>query len=116
MTFEDDYVFGAISNSLSVGGIVKYREAAVKLNDGMFEVFLIKNPTNIIQLQNILDAIITGELAGENIEFFHTKRIKIIGGRDVSWTLDGEFAPGRDEITIENIPSALWLVAPNNNK
>ena len=115
-TVEDDYVFGAISNSLSVGGIVKFKQNAVKLNDGFFEVFLIKTPNNILQLQNILDGLLRGDLTRERMEFFHTKKLKVSGGKGVSWTLDGEFAFGQDEMTIENVPSALWLVSPENNK
>ena len=111
-TVEDNFIFGAVSNSLSVGGIVKFKENLVKLNDGFFEVFLIRNPKNILQLQNVLDGILRGDLNREQMEFFHTKRLKVTGGRGVSWTLDGEFAPGKDEIIIENIPSALWLVSP----
>lgn len=115
-TVEDDFIFGAVSNSMSVGGIVKYKENVVKLNDGMFEVFLVKNPKNILQLQNVLDGILRGDLTREQMEFFHTNRLKVTGGKGVSWTLDGEFAPGRDELIIENIPSALWLVAPKDEK
>ena len=48
---EGDYLFGAISNSLSVGGIVKYDKTPVGLNDGLFEIILIKNPDNIVKLQ-----------------------------------------------------------------
>ena len=115
-TVEDDFIFGAVSNSMSVGGIVKYKESVVKLNDGLFEVFLIRNPKNILQFQNILDGVLRGDLTREQMEFFHTKRLKVTGGRGVSWTLDGEFAPGKDELIIENVPSALWLVAPGNQK
>ncbi|MBO4432515.1 MAG: diacylglycerol kinase family lipid kinase [Clostridia bacterium] len=115
-TVEGDYVFGAISNSLSVGGIVKFKENVVKLNDGFFEVFLIKNPTNILQLQNVIDGILRADLNRENMEFFHTKKLKVTGGKGVSWTLDGEFAFGKDDLIIENIPSALWLVSPEDRK
>ena len=115
-TVEDDFIFGAVSNSMSVGGIVKYKESVVKLNDGLFEVFLIRNPKNILQFQSILDGVLRGDLTREQMEFFHTKQLKVTGGRGVSWTLDGEFAPGKDELIIENVPSALWLVAPGNQK
>lgn len=115
-TIEDDFLFGAVSNSMSVGGIVKFKENLVKLNDGLFEVLLIRNPKNILQLQNILDGILRGDLEREQIEFFHTKKITVTGGRGVAWTLDGEFAPGKDELVIENIPSALWLVSPEEEK
>ena len=115
-TVEGDFIFGAVSNSLSVGGIVKFKENVVKLNDGLFEVFLIRNPKNILKLQNTIDGILRGDLNREQMEFFHTKRLKVTGGRGVSWTLDGEFAAGKEELVIENIPSALWLVSPEEDK
>lgn len=114
-TVEDDFIFGAVSNSLSVGGIVKFKENVVHLNDGLFEVLLIRNPKNILQLQNTLDGILRGDLSRERMEFFHTKKLRVSKGKGVSWTLDGEFAFGKDEMMIENIPSALWLVSNNEN-
>ena len=112
-TVEDDFLFGAISNSMSVGGVVKFNEAAVKLNDGEFEVMLIRNPENILKFQSIVDGIIRQDLTKDGIEFFHTKEITVSGGKDVSWTLDGEYSPGEESITISNIHRALHLIVPN---
>ena len=113
---EGDFLFGAITNSMSVGGIVKFDNSLVKLNDGKFEVLLIKNPTTIHQFQSIVDGILRKDLFREGIEFFHTREITITGGADVPWTLDGEFAEGKDTITLTNIPSAIHLTIPNNTK
>lgn len=113
---EGEFLFGAVTNSMSVGGIVKFDETAVKLNDGLFEVVLIRNPDNILKFQNILDGIIRQDLDREGIEFFHTKKITVTGGADIAWTLDGEYAPGADKIVIENIPSALHLIVPPQKK
>ncbi len=112
-TVEGDFLFGAVSNSMSVGGIVKFDEAVVELNDGEFEVLLIRSPDNILKLQPIIDGIIKKDLNRNGIEFFHTKKIKVTGGADVSWTLDGEFAQGADEITITNLAHAIHLTVPN---
>lgn len=111
---EGEFLFGAISNSMSVGGIVKFNEATVKLNDGFFEVVLIKKPENIAEFQSIIDGIIRQDLDRKGIEFFHTKSIIVSGGPDVSWTLDGEFAEGKEEIKIENIHSAIKLIVPES--
>lgn len=110
---EDDFLFGAISNSMSVGGIVKFSDTIVKLNDGKFEVLLIKNPTTILQFQSIVDGILRKDLSRDGIEFFHTSEITVTGGKNVPWTLDGEFSEGKDSITLTNIPSALHLVVPH---
>ncbi len=113
---EDDFLFGAVSNSMSVGGIVKFNDSVVKLNDGKFEVLLIKNPTTILQFQSIVDGILRKDLTRNGIEFFHTNEITVTGGADVPWTLDGEFSSGKDEITLSNIPSAIHLIVPSNTE
>lgn len=112
---EGDYLFGAISNSMSVGGVVKFKENLVKLNDGLFEIVLIKNPASISQFSSIVDGILRKDLTHDGIEFFHTNEITVIGGENIDWTLDGEFSPGSDTVTIINIPSALRLIIPNHD-
>ncbi len=112
--FEDDYIFGAISNSMSVGGIVKFSDTTVKLNDGKFEVLLIKKPANLVVLQSIIDGILRRDLDRDGIEFLHAEKIKVLKSSPVSWTLDGEFAEGKDETVIENIHSSINFIVPNN--
>ncbi len=109
---EGDFLFGAISNSMSVGGIVKFDESKVKLNDGLFEVLLIRKPDNILKLQPLVDGILRQELDREGMEFFHTKEITVLGGKEVSWTLDGEFAEGEETVKISNINNAINLIVP----
>lgn len=109
---EGDFLFGAISNSMSVGGIVKFDDSVVKLNDGLFEVLLIRNPDNVLKLQPLIDGIIKKEFNREGIEFFHTREITVSGGSEVSWTLDGEYAAGAESITVTNINNAIDLIVP----
>lgn len=109
---EGDFLFGAISNSLSVGGIVKYDKAAVELNDGMFEVLLIRNPDNILKLQPLIDGILKHEFDREGIEFFRTKKLTIETDEDVSWTLDGEYAKGENIMEVSNIHNAITFIVP----
>ena len=113
-TVEDDFLFGAVSNSMSVGGIVKFKETVVKLNDGLFEVVLIKKPANIAKLQPVIDGILKQDLDREGIVFLHTKKLTVTGGDGLSWTLDGEYAPGLETTIIENIPSAIHFIVPQN--
>lgn len=110
---EGDYLFGAISNSMSVGGIVKFKEATVKLNDGLFEVMLIKNPSSIMEFQSIVDGILRQDLSRNGIEFFHTDSLTIEGGKNVSWTLDGEYSEGDSVIEVKNIKQAIKFIVPS---
>lgn len=113
---EGDYLFGAVSNSFSLGGVLRFNESVVKLNDGAFELVLIKKPKNLAVLQNILDGLLKKDFNREGIEFFHANEITVIGGKDVSWTLDGEYSPGSEEVTIRNIHSAINLVVPDRDE
>ncbi len=113
---EDDFIFGAISNSMSVGGIVKFKDSVVNLNDGLFEVLLIKNPKSIVQFQSIVDGVLRKDLTRDGIEFFHTSKITVTGSSDIPWTLDGEFAEGKEEISLTNMPSAIHLIVPSNQE
>lgn len=109
---EGDFLFGAVSNSMSVGGIVKFDESVVKLNDGRFEILLIRNPDNILKLQPIIDGILKRDFDKEGIEFFTADSVTVTGGEGLSWTLDGEYAEGGDEIVISNMHNAIELVVP----
>lgn len=109
---EGDFLFGAISNSMSVGGIVKFKESLVKLNDGKFEVLLIRNPDNILGLQPILDGIIRQDFDRSGMEFFSAEKVTVTGGEGLSWTLDGEYAEGKEEITVTNVHNAIELLLP----
>lgn len=115
-TVEGDFLFGAIANSMSVGGIVKFSESSVKLNDGYFEVLLVRNPDNVLKLQPIIDGILRQDLEREGLEFFHTKKVTVTAARDLSWTLDGEFADGDVNIVIENIHNAITLIVPDKGE
>lgn len=109
---EGDFLFGAVSNSMSLGGIVKFDDSVVRLNDGYFEVLLIRNPENVLGYQTLVDGILKKELDREGMEFFHTKEITVIGGEGMSWTLDGEYAEGKETVKITNINNAINLIVP----
>lgn len=111
--YSGNYIFGAITNSLSVGGVVKFDENKIKMNDGLFEVLLIKKPNSLIDLQKILDAILRKDLEGKkNIEFFKASKIKIIGSCEVDWTLDGEHAVSGATTLVQNIQNGITLFLP----
>ena len=117
-TFEGDYIFGAVSNSFSVGGVIKLDRTVVNLSDGQFEVLFVKQPKNPAQLNKILWGLINTDFSdGEVFEFFKTDKITLKMPSDANWTLDGEFEGGQSTVEIENIPSAIHLwYQPENQK
>lgn len=109
---EDDFLFCSVTNSMSVGGILKLDSEMVALNDGRFEVMLVRNPATPIQLSTILHGLTTLDLPNEMIHFFSAKSISVACDRPMEWTLDGERAEGAPSIRMQNLHSAVEIVVP----
>ncbi len=109
-----DYLFGAVSNSFSVGSIVKYKKDSVVLNDGEFEVVLIKKPSSILKLSSIINGILKRDFSCDGIEFFRTKKLIVESESPVAWTLDGEFAEADGTLEIANIQNAITFLIPKD--
>ncbi len=107
---EDDFIFGAVTNSTSVAGIVKLDDSFVDLSDGKFELALIKVPKSISELNKIIHALTTSKFDNGGIEFYKTSSVKFYSNDDIDWTLDGEFAKGESVVNIENIHNAVTFV------
>jgi diacylglycerol kinase family enzyme len=110
--FEDEFIFCSITNSTSVGGILKLDTQLVALNDGKFEVTLVKNPTNPAQLSTILYGLTTMDIPNEMVKFFSSSRMKITCDPPLEWTLDGEREPATNAVILENLHSAVRIVVP----
>jgi len=111
---EDDFLFCAITNSTSVGGILKLGSDMVGLDDGKFEVMLIRNPATPMQLSSILHGITTMEVPNEMVRFFTAQRISVTSEEPMEWTLDGERADGGERTEMENLHAAVQIVLPGS--
>ncbi len=109
---EDDFIFGTISNSMSVGGVVHYDETVVELSDGLFEVLLLHYPKNLNDFNNLISAILTRDLNKNGITFLQTSKITVQDAGNVEWTLDGEYVPPQDTINIKNLHRAINFIVP----
>lgn len=109
---EDEFIFCSITNSTSVGGILKLDTELVALNDGKFEVTLVRNPINPAQLSVILHGLTTMDIPNEMIHFFSSEKIRITCDNPVEWTLDGEREPATSEALVENLHGVVRLMIP----
>ena len=113
-TFEDDYIFGAVTNSTSMGGIVKLDEGLVDMSDGRFEMLLVKNPRDLIEIAEIVRAVTESDFSDEEqFVFLSGSDFLIHNPEMVDWTLDGEYQKGTAEIRIKNLRHALTLMVNN---
>jgi YegS/Rv2252/BmrU family lipid kinase len=107
---EDDFLFGAICNSTSVGGILTLPPDRVDMRDGVFEVMLIRAPRNINEIPECLLAVQNQTYNCGMITFRSAKSVKIFTDPFMTWTLDGEKADGYSEILVENLHHAVQIV------
>ena len=114
LMIEDDFVFCSVTNSTSVGGILRLDTQLVALNDGRFEVTMVRNPVNPAQLSSILVGLTTQSVPNDMIHFFSAKKITIECDAPVEWTLDGEREPETDAVRMENLHSAVSIMIPRH--
>ncbi len=110
MTYEDDYIFGAISNSTSIAGILTLKPELVDMSDGMFELLLIKAPQDLIELAEIVRMLTTQNYESDMLTFVNASEFLIHANAETSWTLDGEYQEGCEEIKVENLHHAINLM------
>ncbi len=107
---EDEYIFGAVCNSTSVGGILTLDPNIVDMCDGKFEILLVRAPKSIQELHECVVSILNRTYNCKMITFRTASSVKIQANPKMSWTLDGEKANGADEIKVENLHRRIKLV------
>ena len=107
---QGNYIFGYVSNTTSIGGFTSPLMSRVELNDGLFEVILIKAPLKVYELGEIAAALSRGTVNEKYIEVFQTDRISFSFTDPVHWTLDGEESAPENEVDIHVEPNAMCLM------
>ena len=113
---EEDFIYGMVTNSRSVGGFKNLTGRHVDMNDGLFEVTLIKMPKTPAELQEILRCLVSGEDDTDLIYSFKSRKLTITSEDEVPWTLDGEYGGSHTEVEIENHHQALNLYLKSTKK
>ena len=106
----DEFIYGMITNSNSVGGFDGLISGDVILNDGVFEVTLIKTPKNPMELSEVLACLTNIRTESDMLYTFQTSSIKFTSSESVSWTLDGEYGGDHQTVLIEDCPRALEIL------
>lgn len=108
---EDDFLFGAICNSTSVGGILTLDPKQVDMADGKLEVLLVRSPQSLLELTECIAAVQSQQYNNcEMITFRSGSKIEITADPEMPWTLDGEREGGHEHITVVNKHLAYRLV------
>ena len=106
-----DFIYGVVSNTLSVGGVMSLPKDEVKLDDGKFEVLLVRPPKTPKDWQSILASLNAQKAEREDgaVVGFTAREVSFRCDRPVAWTVDGEFGGEREVTRIRNLPRALTI-------
>lgn len=107
MTLEDDFIFGMVSNSVSVGGFKALTPDGVALDDGLYEVLLVYPVENPMELQWLVNDLLTRNTESNRFVYFRTAHIAFSAQEEVPWTLDGEFGGATRQAEIINHSRAV---------
>jgi diacylglycerol kinase (ATP) len=108
--FKDEFIFGAVTNSTSVAGLLKLDSQDVSLSDGLFELILIRPPESIRETGDIITDILTQKFQHKKVLFMHSREIKFEFDDETAWTRDGEDGGSHKSISVVNHKKALRII------
>ena len=109
-TVDGDFIFGAVCNSTSIGGLMKLDPERVVLDDGKFEMLLVPSPKTAADLQNLVLALLNQQYDAGGLIFRHVTSLHVETDQELPWSLDGEYEPSRPAVDITNCQRALTML------
>ena len=111
---EDDFYFGVILNTNEFGGIIKLDKQPIKLNDGIFDMLLVKEVGGVFDAFSLLHKIRMQNFNNDKMIRLSVSSLKITSNESLAWTIDGEYGGNYKDIEFEVLPSKVNLVADSN--
>ena len=108
--FQGKVLYGSVSNSTSVAGIVRLPETMVSLGDGVSELVLVRDPGNVASFAELVSSVLSERFDSENLLILHTRKARFSFDRPVAWTRDGEAGGEYSDIEIRNIHCPVELI------
>ena len=109
-SFEGDLLYGSLSNSTSVAGIVRLPEEMVSLGDGVSELVLVKDPGSVAAFAELVNSVLSERFDSDKLLILHTKKARFRFDKPVAWTRDGEAGGEVTDITLCNHPRPVQLI------
>ncbi len=111
---EDEFIFGMVTNSRSVGGFKGIVGRDIVFDDGEFEVTLIKMPKNPIELNEIVASLLIKQIDSKHMYSFKSGNVQFESLEEIPWTLDGEFGGEHDKVIVKNKKQGLQIMVRDN--
>lgn len=109
---EGDYIFGAVVNTISVGGIFRLDENDFWLDDGLFEIVLVSSIDRVTQIPIMIRKLQKHEYDGKRVILIKTDKVKFTSDRPIGWLVDGEYGGDFTTASVENLHRAISVCSP----
>lgn len=108
---EGSFIYGMVSNTVSVGGVLGLPKEEVALDDGLLEAILVREPQNAAQLSAALLALSSQSYTPESgVIGLHSSHYRVTCDEAVPLTLDGEFGGEHREAEIAAVNQPIQIV------
>ena len=116
-TIEGEFIYGMVTNTVSVGGFKGLINQNVSLSDGLFEVLLIRMPKTPLEFSSIVTGLLMREEETSDLIYkFKASELHIEAQEPVDWVLDGEFGGSKTAVSIRNLPRQIEILCPEPGK
>lgn len=110
-TVEDDFLFGMVANTTSIGGM-HIRSQDICLNDGLSEVILVKASSAPLNLAATFTAVMAQDFSSDRFVYIKSQNVHLTSELPIPWTLDGEYGGVHQSVHIHTHQQALNFVVP----
>ena len=109
---EDDVLVGLVTSTMSVGGFKATKDLGISLNDGLYEMVLVRATRNLAEFNLAATRALRLDFDNDSFIFDKASRLRFEFDAPVSWTLDGEFGGNVTSVDIQNNSRAIRILVP----
>jgi len=108
--FDEDFMYGSVSNTYSIGGTVDLPKEEVELGDGLHELVLIKKLPSIATVFPLAAQVLSHDYSSPYIEILHTRKARFIFDEPEPWAFDGEYGGDHIDFAVEVMERAIEII------
>lgn len=108
--YEGEFILTAVCNTFSLGGVMNLDNGEIDLGDGLFEILMIKQPRDIVQLNETIKALYEQNFDHDQVNLVKARKAKITCPSKEDWSLDGERGEGQEVNEFEVVSGGMKLI------
>ena len=109
---EADVLVGLVTSTTSVGGFKATRDIGISLNDGLYEMVLVRATKTLAEFNLAATRALRLDFDNDSFISAQTGALRFEFDEPVAWTVDGEFGGSVTEVEIHNEHRAIDIVVP----